>query len=117
MYKVVAGYNKVDGKYKPYYRPEYKYDNEFETFFPVCIVLLQSMKRITYTGAEDRTQNYCNYRSRKADSTCPHSRESSFLFQVSGRIHVFPVFRGISQAARMTYRVTEIDTLGTGSAG
>jgi hypothetical protein len=34
MYKVVAGYNKVDGKYKPYYRPEYKYDNEFETFFP-----------------------------------------------------------------------------------
>ncbi len=32
--RVVAGYNKVDGKYKPYYRPEYKYSPEFTTFFP-----------------------------------------------------------------------------------
>jgi len=32
--KVVAGYNKVDGKYKPYYRPEYKYSKQFETIFP-----------------------------------------------------------------------------------
>ncbi len=31
---VVAGYNKTDGKYKPYYRPEYTYDKKFETFFP-----------------------------------------------------------------------------------
>ena len=34
MYRVIAGYNKVDGKYKPYYRPEYKYDKQFETIFP-----------------------------------------------------------------------------------
>ncbi len=34
MYRVVAGYNKVKGKYKPYYRPEYKYDSKFETIFP-----------------------------------------------------------------------------------
>jgi hypothetical protein len=32
--KVVAGYNKIDGKYKPYYRPQYTYNSEFETFFP-----------------------------------------------------------------------------------
>jgi hypothetical protein len=32
--KVVAGYNKVDGKYKPYYRPEYIYDKNFMTAFP-----------------------------------------------------------------------------------
>jgi hypothetical protein len=32
--KVVAGYNKVDGKYKAYYRPEYEYNPEFETPFP-----------------------------------------------------------------------------------
>jgi len=32
--KVIAGYNKVDGKYKPYYQPEYKYSKQFETFFP-----------------------------------------------------------------------------------
>jgi hypothetical protein len=32
--KVVAGYNKVDGKYKPYFRPEYKYSKQFETIFP-----------------------------------------------------------------------------------
>ncbi|HUU99879.1 MAG TPA: DUF2723 domain-containing protein [Bacteroidales bacterium] len=32
--KVVAGYNKIDGKYAPYYRPEYKYNNDFETIFP-----------------------------------------------------------------------------------
>jgi hypothetical protein len=31
---VVAGYNKVDGKYKPYYRSEYQYSKQFETFFP-----------------------------------------------------------------------------------
>ncbi len=32
--KVVAGYNKIDGKYKPYYQPEYKYSKEYMTFFP-----------------------------------------------------------------------------------
>jgi hypothetical protein len=32
--QVVAGYNKVNGKYKPYYHPEYKYDSQFETVFP-----------------------------------------------------------------------------------
>ncbi len=31
---VIAGYNKIDGRYKPYYRPEYKYDPTFETIFP-----------------------------------------------------------------------------------
>ena len=34
MKRVISGYNKVDGKYKPYYRPEYKYNKEFETIFP-----------------------------------------------------------------------------------
>jgi hypothetical protein len=32
--QVVAGYNKVKGKYEPYYRPEYSYSPKFETFFP-----------------------------------------------------------------------------------
>jgi hypothetical protein len=32
--KVVAGYNKINGKYEPYYRPEYSYNKEFETIFP-----------------------------------------------------------------------------------
>ncbi|HUX56683.1 MAG TPA: DUF2723 domain-containing protein [Bacteroidales bacterium] len=32
--KVITGYNKVDGKYKPYYRPEYSYSKQFETIFP-----------------------------------------------------------------------------------
>lgn len=32
--KVVAGYNKLDGKYKPYYHPEYTYSKQFETIFP-----------------------------------------------------------------------------------
>jgi len=30
----LAGYNKVNGKYKPYYRPDYKYSSKFETVFP-----------------------------------------------------------------------------------
>lgn len=30
----IAGYNKVDGKYEPYYNPQYKYDPKFETIFP-----------------------------------------------------------------------------------
>jgi len=34
MKKVVAGYNKVDGKYKPYFRPEYEYSKQFQTIFP-----------------------------------------------------------------------------------
>jgi hypothetical protein len=32
--KKVAGYNKIDGKYEPYYRPEYEYNKEFTTIFP-----------------------------------------------------------------------------------
>jgi hypothetical protein len=32
--KVVAGYNKLEGKYLPYYHPEYEYSKQFETFFP-----------------------------------------------------------------------------------
>ena len=32
--KVISGYNKIDGKYKPYYHPEYSYNKEFETLFP-----------------------------------------------------------------------------------
>ena len=31
---VISGYNKIDGKYKPYYHPEYKYSKQFETIFP-----------------------------------------------------------------------------------
>lgn len=31
---VISGYNKVDGKYKPYYRPEYRYNKNFMTLFP-----------------------------------------------------------------------------------
>ena len=32
--RVLAGYNKIEGKYKPYYRVEYKYNKNFETVFP-----------------------------------------------------------------------------------
>jgi hypothetical protein len=32
--KVVAGYNKEGGKYKPYFHPEYEYSKQFETVFP-----------------------------------------------------------------------------------
>ena len=31
---VVAGYNKINGKYEPYFRPEYEYKKEFMTIFP-----------------------------------------------------------------------------------
>jgi len=32
--KVISGYNKVNGKYQPYYHPEYSYNKEYETLFP-----------------------------------------------------------------------------------
>ena len=32
--KVISGYNKINGKYKPYYHPEYSYNKDFETLFP-----------------------------------------------------------------------------------
>jgi len=32
--RVIAGYNKIKGKYEPYYRPEYVYKKEFMTIFP-----------------------------------------------------------------------------------
>jgi Protein O-mannosyl-transferase TMEM260-like len=32
--RVIAGYNKIDGKYKPYHRPEYIFSKQFETVFP-----------------------------------------------------------------------------------
>jgi hypothetical protein len=32
--QIVAGYNQVKGRYEPYYRPEYKYNKQFETVFP-----------------------------------------------------------------------------------
>ena len=31
---VLSGYNKINGKYVPYYHIEYKYDRRFETIFP-----------------------------------------------------------------------------------
>ena len=31
---VVAGYNKIKGRYEPYYRPQYEYKKEFMTIFP-----------------------------------------------------------------------------------
>lgn len=31
---VISGYNRVNGRYEPYYRPEYKYSRQFETIFP-----------------------------------------------------------------------------------
>lgn len=34
MKKKIAGYNRIDGKYKPYYRNEYKYDDQFTSIFP-----------------------------------------------------------------------------------
>lgn len=30
----IAGYNRVDGRYEPYFHPEYDYDPRFETVFP-----------------------------------------------------------------------------------
>ncbi|OFY68162.1 MAG: hypothetical protein A2V64_01460 [Bacteroidetes bacterium RBG_13_43_22] len=32
--RIIAGYNKVNGKYIPYYRPDYEYNKEFTTIFP-----------------------------------------------------------------------------------
>ena len=32
--QVISGYNRVKGKYEPYFRPEYKYNRRFETVFP-----------------------------------------------------------------------------------
>ena len=32
--QVIAGYNQVNGRYEPYYKPEYKYSKQFETIFP-----------------------------------------------------------------------------------
>jgi hypothetical protein len=32
--RAISGYNKIDGKYKPYYHPQYSYNKEFETIFP-----------------------------------------------------------------------------------
>jgi hypothetical protein len=32
--QVIAGYNQVKGRYEPYYKPEYKYNRQFETIFP-----------------------------------------------------------------------------------
>ncbi len=32
--KTIAGYNKINGRYEPYYHPEYEYSKQFETIFP-----------------------------------------------------------------------------------
>ncbi|MCX6255165.1 MAG: DUF2723 domain-containing protein [Bacteroidia bacterium] len=32
--EVIAGYNKIAGKYKPYYQPVYDYSKQFKTIFP-----------------------------------------------------------------------------------
>jgi Protein of unknown function (DUF2723) len=32
--QIIAGYNKVNGRYEPYYQPKYKYSKQFETIFP-----------------------------------------------------------------------------------
>jgi hypothetical protein len=32
--EVIGGYNKINGRYKPYYHPQYEYSSQFETVFP-----------------------------------------------------------------------------------
>jgi hypothetical protein len=32
--RVVAGYNKIGGRYEPYYQPDYDYSKEYKTIFP-----------------------------------------------------------------------------------
>jgi hypothetical protein len=32
--EVIGGYNKIEGKYKPYYKPDYIYNENFTTIFP-----------------------------------------------------------------------------------
>lgn len=34
VWQKIAGYNKINGRYEPYFRPEYGYHEKFETIFP-----------------------------------------------------------------------------------
>jgi hypothetical protein len=51
--KVISGYNKVDGKYKPYYHPEYtRIIKILKHCFPECTVLILNTKVHINTGVK-----------------------------------------------------------------
>ena len=90
--KVIAGYNKVDGKYKPYYHPEYKYSKQFETIFPRM-----------YSSDPDHESAYKYWGkvvgrkytvgSGKETIVCPTFGENlRYFFPLSGRIYVPEIF-------------------------
>ena len=71
--KSISGYNKINGKYEPYYHPEYIYDKQFETVFPRMYSPDPDHenaykywgkvvgKKYAYGSGSDKADNCCSY--------------------------------------------------------
>ena len=79
--KVIAGYNKVEGKYKPYYRPEYEYNKEFETVFPRMYSIEQDHQPVYEYWGRIRGRKYTiSSVSGKETVVCPTFGENLRFF-------------------------------------
>jgi hypothetical protein len=81
MKKVIAGYNKSDGKYKPYYRPEYQYEKVFETVFPRMFSQDTDHEPLyKYWGKVEGRKYSVNSNSGKETIVCPTFGENLIFF-------------------------------------
>jgi tetratricopeptide (TPR) repeat protein len=79
--KVLAGYNKIDGKYKPYYRPEYEYNQDFETIFPRMFSQDPDHESsYKYWGKVNGTKYSVSSGSGKETIVCPTFGENLYFF-------------------------------------
>ena len=91
--KVIAGYNKVDGKYEPYYHPEYEYSKQFETIFPRMYSSDPDHESAYKYWGKVTGKKYSVGSDSKKTVVCPTFGENlQILFQVPGGIYVSEVF-------------------------
>lgn len=79
--QVVAGYNAVNGKYEPYYRPEYKFNKKFETIFPrMYSAESDHQSAYKYWGNIKGRKYSVESRSGKKSIVCPTFGENLLFF-------------------------------------
>ncbi len=91
--EVIGGYNKIEGKYKPYYQPDYIYNENFTTIFPRMYSPESHHKpSYKYWGKVREEEYSVGSSSGRETVVCPTFGENLRFFQVSDRLHVPALF-------------------------
>jgi len=114
--KVISGYNKVGGKYKPYYHPEYSYNKEFETAFPRMYSSDPEHESAYKYWGKVVGKKFSGGREKK-QSFVRHLEKTFVIFSITrSDLCISDILCGILQAGKTISRGTEIPFTGTGSA-